>query len=36
VSEADLVRANPDIATDVVTNEWPVLAAGQKILIPAH
>jgi hypothetical protein len=36
VSEADLVRANPDIATDVVTNRWPVLAAGTKILIPAH
>jgi hypothetical protein len=36
VSEADLVRANPDIATDIVTNNWPVLAAGTKILIPAH
>jgi hypothetical protein len=36
VSEADLVRANPDIATDVVTNDWPVLAAGRRILIPAH
>ncbi len=35
VAEADLVRANPDIPMDVV-NEWPALAAGQKILIPVH
>jgi hypothetical protein len=36
VSEADLVRANPDIALNVMTNEWPVLVAGQKLLIPVH
>jgi hypothetical protein len=36
VSEADLVRANPDIPLDAATSAWPALAAGQKILIPAH
>lgn len=36
VSEADLVRANPDIALDVMTNAWPALAAGQRLLIPVH
>ena len=35
VAEIDLVRANPDIPLDVV-NQWPVLAAGQRILIPVH
>jgi hypothetical protein len=35
VSEADLVRANPDIPLGVV-NEWPALTAGQRILIPVH
>jgi len=36
VSEADLVRANPDIPLDPATNAWPALAAGQEILIPVH
>jgi hypothetical protein len=36
VSEAALVRANPDIAVDAATNAWPALAVGQKILIPVH
>lgn len=36
VSEADLVRANPDIAVDPATNDWPTLTAGHKILIPVH
>jgi hypothetical protein len=36
VSEVDLVRANPDIPTDVVTSAWPALTIGQKILIPVH
>jgi len=36
VSEADLVRANPDVAVDPITNQWPALAAGQRLLIPAH
>jgi hypothetical protein len=36
VSEADLVRANPDIPLNAATSEWPALAPGQKILIPAH
>jgi hypothetical protein len=36
VSEADLVRANPDIAVDPATNAWPTLTVGQKILIPVH
>jgi len=36
VSEADLVRANPDIALDPVTNAWPPLSVGQRLLIPAH
>jgi hypothetical protein len=35
VSEADLVRANPDVPLDAV-NAWPALTAGQKILIPVH
>jgi hypothetical protein len=36
VSEAALVRANPDLALDPATNAWPALTAGQKILIPVH
>jgi hypothetical protein len=36
VSEADLVRANPDIPLDVATSAWPALAAGQRVLIPVH
>jgi hypothetical protein len=32
VSEADLVRANPDVAAGA----WAALPAGQKILIPVH
>jgi hypothetical protein len=36
VAEADLVRANPDVAVDPITNQWPPLAAGQRLLIPAH
>lgn len=35
VSEADLVRANPDVPTDMA-NVWPALTVGQKILIPVH
>jgi hypothetical protein len=35
VSEADLVRANPDLALDAA-NQWPGLVVGQKILIPVH
>jgi hypothetical protein len=36
VSEADLVRANPDIAVDPATSAWTALPVGQKILIPRH
>lgn len=36
VSEADLARANPDIALDAATSGWPALTEGQKILIPRH
>jgi hypothetical protein len=36
VSEADLVRANPDIPRDPATSAWPALTVGQKILIPRH
>ena len=35
VSEADLVRANPDVPTDMA-NLWPALTVGQKTLIPVH
>lgn len=35
VSEADLVRANPDLSTDM-RNAWPTLVTGQKLLIPVH
>ena len=35
VSEADLVRANPNLALDAA-NQWPGLVVGQKILIPVH
>jgi hypothetical protein len=34
VSEADLVRGNPDIPLDAATSAWPALAAGQRILVP--
>lgn len=34
VSEADLARANPDIALDPATNAWPTLTAGHRLLIP--
>ena len=34
VSEADLVRANPDIP--LAANAWPALVVGQRILIPVH
>ncbi len=36
VSEADLVRANPDVAVDAATNGWPTLTGGQRLLIPVH
>ncbi|HEV8273875.1 MAG TPA: DUF4157 domain-containing protein [Chitinophagaceae bacterium] len=36
ISEADLVRANPDIPVNNTTNAWPTLTGGQKILIPVH
>lgn len=36
VSEADLVRANPDIAMSAATSGWGALPVGQKLLIPAH
>lgn len=36
LSEADLVRANPDIPVNSTTNAWPTLTAGQKVLIPVH
>jgi hypothetical protein len=36
VSEADLVRANPDIALDPATSDWAAPAAGTRILIPVH
>ena len=36
VSEADLVRANPDIALSAATSLWSALPVGQKLLIPAH
>ena len=36
VSEADLVRANPGIARDPATNQWPALTAGNTVLIPVH
>jgi hypothetical protein len=36
VSEASLVRANPDIALDPATSAWAALPVGQKILIPRH
>ncbi|MCC6998003.1 MAG: LysM peptidoglycan-binding domain-containing protein [Deltaproteobacteria bacterium] len=36
VSEADLVRANPDVAVDAATNSWPTLTGGQRLLIPVH
>jgi hypothetical protein len=36
VSEADLVRANPDIPQTLPAKTWPALTAGQKILIPVH
>ncbi|WP_137181403.1 hypothetical protein [Roseomonas sp. AR75] len=34
VSEAALVRANPDIAVNAATNAWPTLTAGHRLLIP--
>jgi hypothetical protein len=36
VSEADLVRANPDVPLDAATSTWPALASRQRILIPVH
>lgn len=36
VSEAALVRANPDVAVDAATNNWPTLTGGQRLLIPVH
>jgi hypothetical protein len=36
VSEADLMRANPDIPLDPATSAWPALATGQRILISVH
>jgi hypothetical protein len=36
VSEADLVRANPDVALSAATSLWSALSVGQKLLIPAH
>jgi hypothetical protein len=36
VSEADLVRANPDIALDPATSDWAAPAPGTRILIPVH
>lgn len=36
VSEADLVSANPDIALDAATGNWPAQAAGTRIMIPVH
>jgi hypothetical protein len=36
VSEADLVRANPDVPLDAATSGWPALVSGRRILIPVH
>jgi outer membrane protein OmpA-like peptidoglycan-associated protein len=36
VSEADLVRANPDLPTDPATHAWPPLVVDQRVLIPRH
>jgi hypothetical protein len=36
VSEAALVRANPDIPLNPATSAWPALVVGQKLLIPVH
>jgi hypothetical protein len=36
VSESDLVRANPDLALDPATGDWPTLTAGHRLLIPVH
>jgi hypothetical protein len=36
VSEAQLVRANPDIPLNPSSSAWPDLVSGQKILIPVH
>ena len=36
VSEADLLRANPDVPLDAATSAWAALASGQRILIPVH
>jgi hypothetical protein len=36
VSEADLVRANPNIPINAATSAWAALPAGQKLLIPVH